>query len=667
MLDLSIHSKKGKTWLIIGEVSLFLALIGGTFTTAFFQANGIKEKRFYSENTDGLIFTRREDENYSVKMDPDFLGTRIHIENSYQGVNITAIDDDAFFNLSQVKEITFGDKIASIGENAFVGTAFYTKSNTDNNQLIVNNWLIRDFHDDTSDILIPEGTIGIASGAFDSITDQDISLPSSVLYLPSGSLTFSSPVTNITFNTQPKTFSTDSFSSSGTVSYFAPWELYLTLYRDYEWLTPLRALAPEGYAALHFVTDSEQPIRDILVIPNQDKFEDVSKKITKNGYSFQGWSLEESSSTLAAGYVTESVDLFPVFSLKIFTCTFATDRYSSSSWNDGLTHSFSIESVIPNPNMKDANHTFDGWYLDKCGQNPFDYSQNTSQLKTLYAVSRRIPDGYKVITNVIELKNINNDMGGWYILGNNISLNYANWTPLGGYYSCVPFTGIFDGNGYAITGLRFEGVIPNYSAISHLGLFGVIGDGGIVRNLYIKSVTYKTTGANYDHGNAREYIGSIAGACAGTIEYCGMSSFWVEAKEMNFLNLGIAGTNFVGGLCGVLAGGTLDHCEALGNSLYTGRGSVFIGGFAGLSGATTIGPSSVTNCVFSGICHSYGTTLGGVSYASGLTAYICTKNGETTYSNNDINVAVSAKHTNEKEAAGSGNDWALDLVNSLTK
>ena len=82
-----------------------------------------------------------------------------------------------------------------------------------------------------------------------------------------------------------------------------------------------------------------------------------------------------------------------------------------------------------------------------------------------------VPEGYTPVYDAIDLWMIRNDMAGSYILMNDIDLgpalasggdlyNKEGWLALG--YSAtssdvVPFTGIFDGNGYAITGLKCLG------------------------------------------------------------------------------------------------------------------------------------------------------------------------------------------------------------------
>jgi len=78
------------------------------------------------------------------------------------------------------------------------------------------------------------------------------------------------------------------------------------------------------------------------------------------------------------------------------------------------------------------------------------------------------PSNPYIITTAAELDAVRNDLTANYKLGNNIDLTaylspagagYAQWgddgwAPLGSYYfPGTPFSGSFDGDGYAITGL----------------------------------------------------------------------------------------------------------------------------------------------------------------------------------------------------------------------
>ena len=113
------------------------------------------------------------------------------------------------------------------------------------------------------------------------------------------------------------------------------------------------------------------------------------------------------------------------------------------------------------------------------------------------------------------------------------------WTPIFGY------TGTFDGQGYTIRGLYFEGD-DTYNA----GLFGTVYEGGRVKNVKVEGeITIVSAGAAG---------GGICGNNNGTIENCSFSG-------------SISGSN-VGGVCGENSG-TITNCYWLKGTASAGIGN----------------------------------------------------------------------------------------------
>jgi hypothetical protein len=141
----------------------------------------------------------------------------------------------------------------------------------------------------------------------------------------------------------------------------------------------------------------------------------------------------------------------------------------------------------------------------------------------------------------------------------------GNWTPIGG---TAGFSGTFDGNGYAITGLRIN-IPEDFPRLMSGGLFG--GNDGTVENLGLidVSITAGTQG-----------IGGIAGVNNGTIKNCFVSG---SVGDM-FTKGGIVGSN--------TAGATIQNCFFAGRVFHRREeNSAVSGGIAGTSSGT------VSNCV----------------------------------------------------------------------
>ncbi|GHV74699.1 hypothetical protein AGMMS49940_20010 [Spirochaetia bacterium] len=172
--------------------------------------------------------------------------------------------------------------------------------------------------------------------------------------------------------------------------------------------------------------------------------------------------------------------------------------------------------------------------------------------------------------------------------------NVPDWTPVG--TSTQPFGGIYDGGGKKLTRLTIT------TTNNNVGLFGVVGSGGKVKNLGIASGT--VSGGNN--------VGGVAGVNNGTITAC-----YNAAKVTGGMNVGgIAGSartitacyntgmvNGSGGNIGGVAGlnqGSISACYNTG----TVGGSSPSGGVAGFSSG-----GSMDACYF--IDTTSGVTVGG--------------------------------------------------------
>ena len=173
-----------------------------------------------------------------------------------------------------------------------------------------------------------------------------------------------------------------------------------------------------------------------------------------------------------------------------------------------------------------------------------------------------VPEGYVGVYTIEDLYCVRNDLTANYILMNDIDLTeataeggdwdfYGNgWNPIGSndIYGSLVFSGTFDGNGYAVKGMRIEiNKIPSGTDNMYLGLFSNVS--GTIKNLTVEGSVY----ASVSRGKAL-YAGGIAGYNYGTINNCinkvNISASNQNSEAYNLMIGGITANN----------GGTISNC-----------------------------------------------------------------------------------------------------------
>ena len=169
------------------------------------------------------------------------------------------------------------------------------------------------------------------------------------------------------------------------------------------------------------------------------------------------------------------------------------------------------------------------------------------------AVSDTVPEGYTPIYTIDDLYAVRNDLSGNYILMNDIDLSETapggdwdcgyGWKPIGGEGE-DDFSGVFDGNGYAIKNMHIYGEPDE----EYVGLFGRYG-----YNSYSHSYGTITRLALLDcdidivfDPASYHYIGGIAGSC-GKVSECYVTGNIKTSSQSsgNHFN-----TVYIGGICG---------------------------------------------------------------------------------------------------------------------
>ena len=168
----------------------------------------------------------------------------------------------------------------------------------------------------------------------------------------------------------------------------------------------------------------------------------------------------------------------------------------------------------------------------------------------------------------------------------------GNWTPIGNVN--YHFTGSYNGDGYAISGLTID------VNTAYQGMFGWIGSSGVVKNLTLTNADINVTylpqtrvGAvvGYNEGEVKGctvsgditgdvFVGGVAGQNLGKVTDCEFSGSVIGTSNTSG---GIAGQN----------AGTINNCHVTGDL----EGYSCVGGIAGQNSG---GSSIVKNCSFSG-------------------------------------------------------------------
>lgn len=192
--------------------------------------------------------------------------------------------------------------------------------------------------------------------------------------------------------------------------------------------------------------------------------------------------------------------------------------------------------------------------------------------------------GYICIYTVSDLKDINNNLTGRYILMNDIDLVEVDlWDPIGNSeYSEMPFGGELNGNGYTIKNLvnlyDLEGPYQY-----EIGLFGHV-DNAVFKNLMIENFDIQVKlSENRDYSYA---IGSLIGlGYSATLENVAVNGFHFDRLFPESMSLKEAHTEFIGGLIGLVEEVTIKDVVVRKIDI---TGTDFLGGLAGLLGESNI-------------------------------------------------------------------------------
>ncbi|MBG4584014.1 two-partner secretion system exoprotein TpsA4 [Pseudomonas aeruginosa] len=176
---------------------------------------------------------------------------------------------------------------------------------------------------------------------------------------------------------------------------------------------------------------------------------------------------------------------------------------------------------------------------------------------------------YSVIQDLQQLRGIDRDLGGSYVLGNRIAGGNSSFLSIG---NASAFGGTFDGLGNTIDNLAV------YGTGAYSGLFSV--NRGTLRNLNLERIS--ADGAQATHYNVQ--VGSLAAVNLGRIDNVNASDIRIAAASQ---------LNSLGGLV-ALNLGSIDNASASG-TLVGNRHTYALGGLAAENISTARGVASISN------------------------------------------------------------------------
>ena len=205
-----------------------------------------------------------------------------------------------------------------------------------------------------------------------------------------------------------------------------------------------------------------------------------------------------------------------------------------------------------------------------------------------------------LLSTPAHLDAVRNNLTAHYKLTYDIDLaDQGNWEPIGSL--SAPFTGVFDGDGYAIKNMTIN--INNNDSELCAGLFGCLDTfpTSTIKNIGMVNSAINIT--NNGDRFASAYVGGIAGMAFGGVIY--------NCYSTGEIVVSMNGSPRVGGIVG--QGGTIKNCRNIGtiNAISTASSYTYAGGIAGHYF------SSITNCYNAGTINA---TTSSDAFAGGIAA-----------------------------------------------
>lgn len=234
---------------------------------------------------------------------------------------------------------------------------------------------------------------------------------------------------------------------------------------------------------------------------------------------------------------------------------------------------------------------------------------------------------YKLINNVTDLENISQDLAGNYALGKDVDAAGVALAPIGNH--ATPFTGQFDGMWHSVLNATVQ--IADFSHDYSSGLFGVVGQAGVLRDVGVENGSVSTSflgsgilaGVNQGLITSAHTTGVAAEPTQEGTTFGGLVGRNEGTVERSWSSAAVSGSDANGGLVGYNLG-SITQSYATGSVSPT-YSTGFGGGLAGINDGT-ISQSFDTGAVQTRLMATHGV----IAFGSGTLAPDVYWNTQTT-------------------------------------
>lgn len=304
-----------------------------------------------------------------------------------------------------------------------------------------------------------------------------------------------------------------------------------------------------NYSITYTAKWEENPYTLTLNVNNGDILEENTKIVifdhsytlpipTRNGYNFEGWYLGQNASgtqltdsygnSLSSWNIAEDVEVFAKWRLIEFDLEFTLNNGTLTTENPSTYTIEDLDIKINNP-VRDG-YIFEGWVGTGLSEPTKDLTIFAGSYgDKIFGACWVRSDEFIAISNPNDLKNISNNLNGYYYLTQNIDMTDIEFSTIGDEENS--FTGIIDGNNFTISNLTLEKYfiytlegeifnleIKNINVTGDSGTMLVHTNNGIIRNCKLNGIVDVTGDYKSVEEDNTAYASGIAIINNGLIE-----------------------------------------------------------------------------------------------------------------------------------------------------